>query len=304
MRYHKLYSIYNDSVVTNQNLKKSEQFNFYKESVESDSKIEDLKNEQQIRELETENEKNYKKALLLFLLIGVIVLVVFFNRYRVKQKAVVLIEQKNEESILLMQEIHHRVKNNLQIISSLLGAKIDSNAANENIKDILQESQNKIRSMAIIHQNLYQGNQYTKVSVNSYIEELIAQIKSSFTRHSNAIVFDVDIAPKKISMGLAVPLGLILNELITNTYKYAFTDDLEEEKIINIRFHQLKNTNTYHLIVKDNGKGLPKDFDIDNLSSFGLQLVYGLTQQLYGEVTITQDKGTTFTILLKEPSED
>ena len=286
LRYHKLYSIYNDSVVTNQNLKKSEQFNFYRENVESNSKIEVLKNQHQIQELKTESEKNYKKALLLFLVISVIVLGILFNRYRVKQKAVALIEEKNKESTLLMQEIHHRVKNNLQIISSLLGAKIDSNAADENIKDIL-----------------HQGNQYTKVSVNSYVMELIAQIKSSFTQHSYTIVFDVDIAPKEIPMGLAVPLGLILNELITNAYKYAFTDSLDKEKKITIRFHQPENTTMYRLVVKDNGKGLPDDFIVDNLLSFGLQLVYGLTEQLQGNVTITQDKGTTFTILLNEPQE-
>lgn len=301
LSYHKLYSIYNDSVVTNQNLKKSEQFNFYKKNVESNSKIEDLKSEQQIRELERENEKNYKKALLLFLAIGIILLVILFNRYRVKQKAVVLIEEKNEENIALMQEIHHRVKNNLQIISSLLGAKIDSNAADENIKNILKESQNKIKSMAIIHQNLYQGNRYAKVSVKGYIDDFIAHIKSSFLDNNQSIIFDLDIETKEIKMGLAVPLGLILNELITNAYKYAFTDTQEKEKKISIGFHQLENTSKYSLIVKDNGKGLPDDFDMDKLSSFGLQLVYGLTEQLHGDVTITQDKDTTFKIVLEEP---
>jgi len=119
-------------------------------------------------------------VLLVFLAVGLVVLATLFNRYRIKQKAVALIKEKNEESTLLIQEIHHRVKNNLQIISSLLGAKIDHNSADKNIRNILQENQNKIKSMAIIHQNLYQGNQYTKVSVNSYIDELIAQIKSSF----------------------------------------------------------------------------------------------------------------------------
>jgi len=200
-----------------------------------------------------------------------------------------------------MREIHHRVKNNLQIISSLLGAKITTNINDENIKLILQESQNKIRSMAIIHQNLYQNNQYTKVSVNSYLDELIEQIKCSFTQNSNAIFYNLDIQDKDIQIGLAIPLGLILNELITNACKYAFTDSIEKEKEICIRFHQIQNTTKFRLIVKDNGKGLPKDFNIDNLSSFGLQLVYGLTQQLHGKVSITQNEGTTFNILLEEP---
>jgi len=301
--YHKLYSTYNDSVVTNQNLKKSEQFNFYKENVESDSKIEDLKNEHQIQELETENDKNYKKALLLFLIIGVILLGVLFNRYRVKQKAVALIEEKNKESTLLMQEIHHRVKNNLQIISSLLGAKIATHATDETIKVALQESQNKIKSMAIIHQNLYQGNQYTKVSIKGYIDDLIKNIKSSFLDNNKSIIFDLDIETKEIQMSLAVPLGLILNELITNACKYAFTDSLEKEKKISISLHQLENITKYRLIIKDNGKGLPNNLDVENLSSFGLQLVYGLTEQLHGEVKITRDNGTCFTITLEDPKE-
>jgi len=219
LSYHKLYSTYRDSVVVNQNLKKSEQFNFFKENVENDSKIERLQNEQKIKELESANEKKYKQVLLVFLAVGLVVLATLFNRYRIKQKAVALIKEKNEESTLLIQEIHHRVKNNLQIISSLLGAKIDHNSADKNIRNILQENQNKIKSMAIIHQNLYQGNQYTKVSVNSYIDELIAQIKSSFLDSNQNILFDLDIEEKDIQMGLAVPLGLILNELITNAYK-------------------------------------------------------------------------------------
>jgi len=115
--------------------------------------------------------------------------------------------------------------------------------------------------MAIIHQNLYQNNQYTKVSVNSYLDELIEQIKCSFTQNSNAIFYNLDIQDKDIQIGLAIPLGLILNELITNACKYAFTDSIEKEKEICIRFHQIQNTTKFRLIVKDNGKGLPKDFN-------------------------------------------
>jgi len=227
--------------------------------------------------------------------------VVLFKRYRDKQKTFTAIKEKNAENALLMKEIHHRVKNNLQIISGLLDAKISTNTHNEPIKVALQESQNKIQSMAIIHQNLYKGNQFTEVAINTYIDELIAQIKSSFNTAHKPIVFQLDIAPNEIPMGLAVPLGLILNELITNAYKYAFTEQAKKENIIKISFHQLENTTKYRLIVKDNGKGLPDDFNVDELSSFGLQLVYGLTAQLHGEVITTQDNGATFTILLQAP---
>ncbi|WP_396638536.1 histidine kinase dimerization/phosphoacceptor domain -containing protein [Maribacter sp. R77961] len=303
LAYHKLYASYKDSVALNQNLKKSERYDFFKTTTQKNNAIKNLETESKLQEIRNSKEQSYRIGVLVLTVLILLLLVIGISRNRLKQRAIKAIREKNEENKLLMRDIHHRVKNNLQIISSLLGAKIDSNAADENIKNILQESQNKIRSMAIIHQNLYQGNQYTKVSVNSYVEELIAQIKNSFTQHSNAIFFDVDIAPKEIPMGLAVPLGLILNELIINAYKYAFIDKHGKEKKIGIRFHQLENTSRYSLIVKDNGKGLPANLDLNNLSSFGLQLVFGLTEQLHGEVKITQDKGTTFTIILEEPQE-
>ena len=139
--------------------------------------------------------------------------------------------------------------------------------------------------------------------MDNYVSELLAGIKSSYVKYSFNVHYNLDITDKQIPIGLAIPLGLILNELITNAYKYAFTDSLEKEKKIDIRFHELENTTTYRLVVKDNGKGLPANFDVDKLSSFGLQLVYGLTEQLLGEIVITRDKGTTFTLLLKEPQE-
>jgi len=213
------------------------------------------------------------------------------------------INEKNEENKLLMREIHHRVKNNLQIISSLLGAQVTKHVDNNTITTILQESQNKIRSIAIIHQNLYKGNQFAKVAVSSYIKELIKNIEKSFEKDNANVKINLDIDTQEIQMRLAVPLGLIINELITNAYKYAFINNTEKENIISLRFHELEHTDAYRLIVKDNGKGLPDDFDTDRLSSFGLKLVLGLTEQLKGKLKITQDKGTTFTIVIENTSD-
>jgi len=123
-----------------------------------------------------------------------------------------------------------------------------------------------------LHQNLYKGNQFAKVSVTKYIQELIEEIKSSFTKEGNTVKFELDIEDTKIQLDFA----------------------------INISFHQLKDTTKYRLIFKDNGKGLPADFDVDNSSSFGLQLVYGLVEQLHGEISITGQKGTCFTIIFKK----
>jgi len=207
---------------------------------------------------------------------------------------------KNEQNKLLIREIHHRVKNNLQIISSLLGAKITSHRDEEDIKNILEESQNKIKAMAIIHQNLYTGNQYTTVAVNTYVEELIAQVKRSMMHDFDTVVFDLDIAHVDIQMGLAVPLGLMLNELITNRLTYGFSDQNEEEKKITIGFHEFVNTAEYRLTVKDNGNGLPKDFNIDNLPCFSLQLVHSLVEQLKGTINVTDEKGTCINITFKK----
>lgn len=297
--YYTLYNQFRSRVFKNQAVLIPEQLNYLEEEVVKTKAIEILESEAKIREIEAEKEKNFKLGLGLFLALLTLLVCILFNRYRLKQKALKTIAQKNEEKKLLIREIHHRVKNNLQIISSLLGVQINT-TTNDKLKLILKESQNKIKSMALIHQNLYKGNQFAKVSVTTYIHELIAEIKSSYNNTDSNINFDLEIEETKIQIGLAVPLGLILNELVTNCYKYAFLDNKNQENKISIRFYQLENSSRYSLIVKDNGKGLPTNFNVDNLLSFGLQLVYELIEQLDGEVKVTQDNGTMFTIMLED----
>jgi len=300
--YYTLYNKFRDQVYKHQTVLIPEQLNYLEEAVAKTKAIEVLESETKIREIEAEKEKNFKLGLGLFLALTTLLAFIMFNRYRLKQKALKIIHQKNEEKKLLIREIHHRVKNNLQIISSLLGVKINS-TSNDKLKVILQESQNKIKSMAMIHQNLYNGDEFTKTPIKKYIEDLITQIKNSFPDRNKTILFDLKVLAKEVKMGLAVPLGLVLNELITNAYNYAFTNQREQENIISIQFHQIEGTPRYRLIVKDNGKGLPDDFDINNLPTFGLKLLRELTEQLNGEVNITHDDGTMFNIVLEDPSE-
>jgi len=302
--YLKDYTTAYDSIYMKEKFYEREKYVILKTNNEKDTELIILENNKKIEALNVANEKFLKWLFLILSVLVLVVLLLLFKRYRAKQKSLAIIKEKSEENTLLMQEIHHRVKNNLKIISSLLGGKITTHAADKTINIALQESQNKIKSMAIIHQNLYEGNQYTKVAVNAYVDELVAQIKSSFDDTYKAVVFKLDVPHKEIMTGLAVPLGLILNELITNCYKYAFLNHDNQEKKISISFHQLENTAKYKLTVQDNGKGLPANFNVDTLPSFGLQLVYGLTSQLDGEVKITQNKGTIFTILLEEPTKN
>lgn len=303
LAYHKLYASYKDSVTQNQNLKKSERYDFFKTTTEKNNAIKNLEIENKLQKIHAEKEHSNSIAIAVFTILILLLLLLAINRNRLKQMSIKTINEKNEENKLLMREIHHRVKNNLQIISSLLGAQVTKHVDNNTITTILQESQNKIRSIAIIHQNLYKGNQFAKVAVSSYIKELIKNIEKSFEKDNANVKINLDIDTQEIQMRLAVPLGLIINELITNAYKYAFINNTEKENIISLRFHELEHTDAYRLIVKDNGKGLPDDFDTDRLSSFGLKLVLGLTEQLKGKLKITQDKGTTFTIVIENTSD-
>jgi len=292
-----------DSLFMRSKAEERRSFAFFKADNEKEIELAVLENQSKIAALKAEKEKITNYLLLGLSALAIVIGFVLFSRYRTKQRAYTTIKQKNDENTLLMQEIHHRVKNNLQVISSLLGAKINSVPNDATIRSTLQESQNKIESMALIHQNLYQSNQFVNVSVHNYINELIAQIKNSFTRVDNSVHFQLDVPSKDIKMTLAVPLGLMINELATNAYKYAFTDQHDHENKISISFTQLEETSKYRLIVEDNGKGIPVDFNVNNSTSFGLQLVYGLASQLHGEVIVTQNNGTRFDITLEEPHE-
>lgn len=303
LEYYKTYVIYKDSVNNEQTLKVSDRFTFYKDATEKDEEIASLEVANKIQQIKSEKQQFLAIGLVISLGLILLLLGVLYNRYRLKQKALKIINEKNEENKLLMREIHHRVKNNLQIITSLLGFQIEKHGDKGALKNILQESQNKIKSMAIIHQNLYSGNQFAKVSVNTYVVELMEHIEKSFKRNrkSKLVKINLDIDPKQIQIGLAVPLGLILNEIVTNSYKYAFTEKNDQENAIDIKFYRIENSSKYYLTIKDNGVGLPQDFDINNLNSFGIQLVHGLVDQLQGEIEITNQKGTLYTIVVEEP---
>jgi len=254
-----------------------------------------------LQEVNAAKANVFKNSLILLASLILLLLIVVFNRNRLKQRAIKTIKEKNEENKLLMREIHHRVENNLDIILNLFESQIN-NSNNEQLKLILEDSQNKIKSMAIIHQNLYNTNQFSRVSINTYIHQLINHIKNSFSKNNVHVQFNLDISPTLVLIELAIPLGLVLNELITNSFKFAFSDKNKTNNKISITFVQIKESSTYKLIVKDNGVGLPKDFDPENLTSFGMELVQGLVAQLNGTVEIIREKGLLFSIIVEEPT--
>jgi two-component sensor histidine kinase len=201
-------------------------------------------------------------------------------------------ESLNEKEILL-KEVHHRVKNNLQIINSILNLQ-SSYIEDEKTLEIISESQNRIRSMSFIHESLYQTNNFSSINFKEYIENLLSNLAFSY-QVGTKITIRKEIENIDLSLDQAIPCGLILNELITNALKYAYA--IEEAGIVDISIQKVESK--IHMSIKDYGKGLPKNFDIETADSLGLSLVHTLTDQIDGELIVKSDGGTKILIIFE-----
>ncbi len=211
-------------------------------------------------------------------------------------------QQALREKEMLLAEIHHRVKNNLSVISSLLNLQMNS-VNNEYTRQTLLESRNRVASMALIHQKLYRSRDNAEdVDFDTYIHELVNEIRVSYP-FATPLNIQVTIRAQRIPLNLttAIPCGLILNELLTNCYKHAFSEKPRGE--IHITFEASPtDSELYTLSVKDNGKGLPQNFEPADLSSLGITIVESLTEQLDGKLTWSSDaeNGTVFSIEFRQ----
>ena len=196
-----------------------------------------------------------------------------------------------EEKDLMMKEIHHRVKNNFMIIQSLLQLQ-SRHIDDEDVLEIFKESQNRIKSMAFIHQRLYQHDNLKKINFGDYPETLASDIFKSYVSNPDQITLDIDTADVTLDIDTAIPLGLVLNELISNSLKYAFPDGRSGKLMVK---SYLKG-NEYSLIVSDNGIGLPEGLDYEKSDSLGLKLIYSLSDQIGAEVKVDTTNGTKFEI--------
>ncbi len=212
------------------------------------------------------------------------------ERKRAEQQMAVSLEEKE----VLLKEIHHRVKNNLQIISSLLSLQSEK-IGSDDLARTFRESQDRIRSMALIHEKLYQARDISRVDFAEYVRSLTAYLSRSYvTRPGIEIV--IDIQGIFLDIDKAIPCGLIINELVSNSLKYAFRDGRRGE----IRISLSHDDHSYILAVGDNGVGLPPGLDFRNTPSLGLQLVDTLVGQLEGTIQLADGGGTTFTITFGE----
>ncbi|ESU26707.1 hypothetical protein FLJC2902T_26820 [Flavobacterium limnosediminis JC2902] len=257
-----------------------------------------------------QSDINAKEKVTLYIIataLGIILVttLLYLSNSRKKQKEIQHkndeISAKNEtikeslaEKEMLLKEIHHRVKNNLQIISGLMELQ-NLNISDENAKIILKEGQSRIQSIALIHKTLYQSENFSKVPFQNYLSELIQAIQTAYNNNQK---ISIDVEANEIELGIntAIPLSLILNEIITNCFRHAF----KNRESGNITINLTKENDIYRLIVKDNGIGLPADFDPKKLQSIGFDLILGLTRQLEGNCEWKNDNGANIIITFKD----
>ncbi|MDX5443961.1 MAG: PAS domain S-box protein, partial [Hymenobacteraceae bacterium] len=196
-----------------------------------------------------------------------------------------------QEKNVLLAEIHHRVRNNLAIISSLLRLQA-ANLNDELSRSLLQESQNRIRSMLLIHEKLYQSETFARIDFRVYVQDLVNFIQKTYPLQGTCVTIQIDMDEIYLELTSAVPCGLILNELLSNAYKYAFQN--REFGHIYVSAHKKNKEVTF--AISDDGVGLNPQIDLNNLKSLGLNLVQKLTNQLEGNLEITTRPGTSFVL--------
>jgi two-component sensor histidine kinase len=212
-----------------------------------------------------------------------------------------LLTQKDlllEEKECLLKEIHHRVKNNLQIVMSLLNSQAAS-LADQAALSAIRESQHRVQAMALIHQKLYQSEGLARIPMPEYIQELVSYLCDSY-QLAQPVRFQLEVDPVEIDVTQAVPLGLILNEAVTNAFKYAFPDG--RAGTVTVSLHQLPGTvpAAYELCIKDDGVGLPEGFNPARSRSLGMTLLHGFSRQLKGKLTLGGPPGLSIRLTFAE----
>ena len=238
----------------------------------------------------------------LIILIGLIIAVIYFNIQRehkiefektllekkVIQRTIELTQQK-EERELLLKEIHHRVKNNLQVINSLINIQ-STYIKDEQSLQVFEECRNRIKSMALIHEKFYQSKDFTHIDLREYVENLVQGLIQTYNVNKDIEVI-TEIRATKLGIDTIIPLGLILNEIISNSLKYAF--DQTDKGLITIKLTR-SDEKKYTLTISDNGKGFEKEKFMGNSQTLGFELIKILTEQINGRIELLPGNGTSF----------
>lgn len=253
-------------------------------------------NEQARNEMKAKDERiNFVFISLIFTLLGFAGLVYAYLKSIKNQRLIAdqkhIIENALIEKDSLLKEIHHRVKNNLQMVSSLLSLQT-KNTRSKSAIEALEEGKSRVKAMALIHQKLYQNDDLSVIEMQGYIESLINSVQSVYKKGGHNISITIDAEGTELDIDRAIPFGLILNELVSNSFKYAFPESDENGKIY---IHLRKNGNQGYFEYTDNGVGLPEDADERTNSSMGIRLMNRLVNQLQSKLNIDRaNEGVRF----------
>jgi two-component system, sensor histidine kinase PdtaS len=276
-----------------EDLKKVNEIRVQYETEKKDSSIKILNQQSALQNAEIIQDKRAREFMIAGAGVLLLILGLVYNQYRLKQKQQKEISEKNislqqlvEDKEFLMKEIHHRVKNNLQIVISLLNTQ-SKFLNNEEAIAAISESRHRMQAMSLIHQKLYQSENAAFVAMPGYIRELVDYLDTSFNV-GQKIRFELEIDPIDLDISQAIPVGLILNEAVTNCIKHAFTD--QANGIIRVTMKDLLDKKIF-LEISDNGKGLPPDFDFTTSQSLGIRLMRGLIEQIGGVLQFSDRDG-------------
>ena len=276
------------------------QLNVLYETEKKNRNISQLTKTTELQKKNLEQARKMRNITFIILALVLIILLLAVNGYYQKQRTNKLLEKKQkvindankslqhlvDEKEWLLREIHHRVKNNLHMVSGLLASQTEFIEGEEALRAIT-DSQNRVQAMSIIHQKLYQTETLSHINMAGYISELTEYLDSS-SNGKCPVKFRLDIDPLDFPLSHSIPIGLIINEAVTNSIKYAF--DVCGDCTISIQLNK-KTANQYMLKISDNGKGMPEDFNISETNSLGMRLIEGLSYDIHADLKIYNDNG-------------
>jgi two-component system, sensor histidine kinase PdtaS len=312
--HYQQYKNLNDSIFSEKKSKQLQELQIQYETAQKEQSIAFLRNNEKLQRSELASANFSKKLFLAGLICLLVVLILLFNDYRHKQQKNVLLQKQqdtinkknsslqqlineserllSEKNILLeekewlLKEVHHRVKNSLQIVISLLYSQ-SKLLKDEEAISAFQESQQRIHSIALMHQKLYLSNTMKNINMGDYVSDLIHHLGDAFNTTARGIQFNMAIEKVELDLSQAIPVGLILNEAITNAIKYAFPST--GKCVVNISLAE--DNQGYLLQIRDNGQGFPPHFDVYNTPSLGMTLIRGLSEQLEAACEIISNGG-------------
>jgi len=309
IEHYKTFKRLSDSISNQDKVKQISRLEVQYQTEQKDKDIALLSQRNQIQQIRIRQDGTIRAFFIVGLSLVALFAALMYNRYRLKKRSNLVLEEKQAEinaqnellkKILsekewLLREIHHRVKNNLQIVISLLNTQ-SAYLDNEDALVAIRNSQNRMHAMSLIHQKLYRSDNLAEIDMKWYIKELVDYMRECFDT-DRKIHFALDVESIKLDVAQAVPLGLILNEAISNAIKYAFPENRKGKVSISFRFMQ---NEICELRIVDDGVGLPEGFEIENSESLGMSLMTGLTEQLNGHIRMWNADGLILDICFQK----